>query len=218
MPRSPILLVLALLLVAASAAPLSGAAAAPEPQSDRSGVQGPPEVAPAIRSVLQPGVTVEADGVPVTVWPVRRLEPRDGTAAGLGVVFTGIAPGALLGAVRFGGTWTGYRGQRVEAGLYTLRYAVEPEDGYHMGVSFYRDFAILVPAELDDGEAVQPEERLLAFGAVSAGGTHPAVLALWPADGNPRGTLFDNDLGQPTLVVTADGVTLGLVLSGTGEV
>jgi hypothetical protein len=38
-----------------------------------------------------------------------------------------------------------FRGQQVPVGFYTLRYALIPDDGNHLGVSPNPDFLLLIP-------------------------------------------------------------------------
>lgn len=164
-------------------------------------------------------IAVEVAGVAFEVRPARELARRDGAAAGLGIALPQISPGALLGALTTAAEWTDYRGQEIAPGTYFLRYAVEPEDGYHVGLTFYRDFALLLPAQPGPAPAVADDaEALIGAARKASGGHHPAVLALWPAGDAAAGELFDNDLGQPTLAIAVGEATLGLVLAGTGEV
>lgn len=201
--------VVGVLLVPAVLLALPMVEQAPEP---------PPTLADAVRGHLAGGYAVSSEpGPAVTLWPVDEVARRDGSAAGLGVAHTALRPGGLLGALSLAGEWTDYRGQAIPAGDYTLRYAVAPEDGCHMGVSFYRDFAVLAPAGSDTEPAPLDRDAVVELG-LAAAGAHPAVMALWPADGEEAGALFDNDLGQPTLVTKGGETSLGWVIEGTGEI
>ena len=42
-----------------------------------------------------------------------------------------------------------YRGQAIPPGSYTLRYAMLPQDGNHMGVAPNPDFLLAIPAAID---------------------------------------------------------------------
>lgn len=176
----------------------------------------PQGVAAPLRRALTAPVEL-GDGGLLRLWPAAAAPSGDG-GAGLGIALPSLQPGGLLGVVEVGDGWRDYKGQGVAAGVYTLRYLVEPEDGYHLGVSLYRDFALLVPAAEDAEPTPWAEEELITAAAGSAGGNHPAVLALWPADGRAPGERFDNDMGQPTLAVAVGELTVGVVLEGTGEV
>jgi hypothetical protein len=203
------------------------AAAAPTPAPPAESVTAvdpapPSELAAAVRDGLGAGggLRVVLDGEPLAeIWLNQALPAGgNGAAGGFGVAFPGMTKGGLVGAVRLLREWSDYRGSRVAAGVYTLRYAVEPADGAHTGVSLYRDFLILVPAAADDGRAASTADELVAAGRGSTGGAHPAVLALFPPVGEgetPR--IADNELGQPMLVATSGEAILGLVLAGRGD-
>jgi hypothetical protein len=178
----------------------------------------PSTVPAAVAELLGDGVPVLTEEMGLTVWPVRHLATGDDGAAGLGVAFPSLPPGDLLGVLELATSWTDYKGQEIPPGVYTLRYQVEPEDGYHLGVSLYRDFALLMPAAEDSDPAPRGVEELIAAAAGAAGTKHPAVLAMWPVFEGEPGDLVDNDLGQPTLVLELAGTRVGLVLEGTGEV
>ncbi|MGD2116452.1 MAG: hypothetical protein PVG07_15460 [Acidobacteriota bacterium] len=187
----------------------------------------PAELAPALREALAAEGTLVRDGEePVLrVW-LRASPAGSGDSGGgggeLGVAFGSLPEGGLLGVVALERPWVDYREQTVAPGLYTLRYLVEPVDGAHMGVSYYRDFVLLVPAADDAGpEAAYAEDELVAASRAAAGTNHPAVMALFPvaADGAP--TIVDNEMGQPTLALrmpgSEEGDQVGLVVEGTGE-
>jgi len=202
---------------AASAAPARAGSGVAEDAEDGGSANGEAE-ASWRQAVVEPPTATRVDAVGLEVWAARELTLRDGAAAGLGVAFPRIAPGALLAVVSFDAPWTDYRGQRVAPGRYLLRYAVQPEDGYHVGLTFYRDFALLLPPGEAPVAPVVGDEAALVEASRPASGHHPAVLALWPADGRAPDERFDNDLGQPVLVLAVGEERVGLVLAGTGEI
>jgi hypothetical protein len=211
-PRSAIAVVLVVGWAGAFVAP---AAAGPPAAVPAAAV--PDVVTATVAELLGDGIAAESGDGRLTIWPVREL-PAGGGADGLGIAFPALSPGGLLGVVELSAPWTDYRGQQIAPGVYTLRYLVEPEDGYHLGVSLYRDFALLVTAAEDADPATRTMADLVQAAAGAAGTKHPAVLALWPVGETAAGESFDNDLGQPTLVIEVGGVRLGMVLAGTGEV
>lgn len=190
----------------------------------------PTELPSPLRAALAPeGVRVVEEGRPLLrIWwraQAPASEGSGGAAHGLGVAFGDLPEGALLGLMVLEREWTDYRGQTVSPGLYTLRYLVEPADGAHTGVSYYRDFLLLVPVEQDDGPAtVYSEEELVDASRGAAGTNHPAVLALFPVRADSTPAIVDNETGQPTLAVELPGADggeariLGLVLRGVGEI
>lgn len=176
-----------------------------------------------VPSGLPPALRAElvAEGVSagsLEVW-LRREPPLGEPREGLGIAFGRLAPGALAGAVRLTSDWTDYKGQKIAAGLYTLRYAIEPVDGSHMGVSAYRDFFLLVPAADDPGPSGVPAPPdLYALSTKASRTNHPAALALFPVERVEKAALVKNEAGQPTLAIPFGEITLGIVVEGTGEI
>lgn len=180
----------------------------------------PAPIAPAVKSLLaETGAAVAVDGkTAVEVWIRREPERREGAAPKLGVAFGTIAEGSLIGAAHFPGGFKDYMGNAVPAGTYTLRYAVQPADGNHMGVSIHRDFLVLVRAADDADPKALAYADLLAASRKATGHGHPAVLSVFPPGKDAAvPSIVANELDQPMLVVAAGGVRLGLVFEGQGE-
>jgi hypothetical protein len=206
---------LALLLLLLLLAPALAQAAPPRVEA----AGPPPEALPAtLRSaVAADGARAVTEKTTMEVWLRREPALKTGAPESLGASFGSLTPGALAGAVRFHAAWTDYHGRPVAAGLYTLRYAVQPADGYHMGVSAYRDFFLLIPATDDPGPGtVLPTENLIRLSRKSTG-SHPGVLALFPTPAVQKPAGVDNEIGQPTLAIPYGTLTLGLVVEGRGE-
>jgi hypothetical protein len=104
------------------------------------------------------------------------------------IQFPFLAEGALLGAVRFPGEGHDYRDQTIAKGVYTLRYGLQPVNGDHLGVSPFRDYALLLPGSKDNGLADVPKKPLEERSAESAGTSHPAVLMLLTAPASAAAT------------------------------
>ena len=92
-----------------------------------------------------------------------------------------LAEGELLGALRFPGEGHDYRDQTIAKGVYTVRYGIQPVNGDHLGVSPYRDYALLLPAAKDKTTDDLAKKPLEDRSAESAGTSHPAVLMLLTA-------------------------------------
>lgn len=201
---------------------VSGWAWGGDPRLATSPAQMPDGVPPAVREVLDPGgfeVELE-DGAGLEFWLRKELPVRDSASPGLGVSFGRLEAGTLVGILQVRGTWSDYRRTPIRSGLYTLRYAIQPADGNHLGVSFYRDFLLLVPVGDDGGPtATYSHDDLVALSKKASGINHPAVLALFPVQGpasEPR--LIRNEIDQWTLAVPLSPFTLGLVVEGHGEI
>jgi len=193
---------------------------AADPVLEKSGA--PPESIPAtLKDQLQPtGVKIQVDGkVLGEFWMRKQLPTAEGSNSGLGIHFTAIPDGTFAGVVQFPENWKDYKGQSIPAGVYSLRYGIEPADGNHMGVSTYRDFLLLIPvAEDKDPAAKYKTEELVPMSAKAAGTNHPAVLALFPVwEEVTEPKLYKNDSDQWTLAVPFGPTRLGVVLLGHGE-
>jgi len=179
------------------------------------GGAAPAQIPAAVRAVLESHADVLADahGAPVCeIWWRRGVPEQKSTAASGDVLYGGLSAGEFLGVLRFPKAGTDYRGQAVKPGFYTLRYALIPQDGNHMGVSSFRDFVLLVPVADD----VAPKQNL-AFDALmkasrlATGTGHPGIMMLDPALQDPSATYpaaTQDDQGNWALNVKLD-VTSG---------
>jgi hypothetical protein len=113
------------------------------------------------------------NGVPV--------EPKKDVS---GAIYTEIGDSTVVGVVSFPKASNDYRGQGIKPGVYTLRYALHPTDGNHMGISPYRDFLLLIPAAADSeiGAKIKFED-LAKMSARSAGTNHPTPFSLVSPEG-----------------------------------
>jgi hypothetical protein len=196
---------------------------AAEPQLAKTETAPPDTVSAEIRGILGPGaLRVTAEGKTLAEFWLRSEVPvKETPSEELGVTFGQLAQGTLLGVVRLEASWSDYKDSPIPAGVYTLRYAVEPADGNHMGVSLYRDFLLLIPAS-DDAtvEVSWSPDELVGQSLASTGTPHPAVLALFPIWEEPSEPgLVRNEMEQWTLAVPVGSIspTLGLVVEGHGE-
>ena len=140
----------------------------------------PKELSEPVRSLLsEKGMSVsdEKGKLICTVWPVKTLDAK-GTKAEL--KYSNIEPTTITGAVKFAETWTDYRKQKVKAGVYTLRIAVQPMDGDHMGTAPYNEFLLLLPATEDKKAELLDVETMHELSAKSTTRKHPAMMLLFP--------------------------------------
>ena len=140
-----------LLFLSLAVLSLTVAAAGQEYTVETFAAPAPEELAPAVRETLA-GEAVRVLGPKgpfCDIWLRDPVPVKAGAAMQLGIAYNQLRQGSLLGAIRFHGEVTGYRKQRVQPGVYTLRYALHPVDGNHMGVAPQRDFLLLAPADDD---------------------------------------------------------------------
>ena len=89
--------------------------------------------------------------------------------------------------MQFPGEGHDYRDQTIAKGVYTIRYGLQPVNGDHLGVSPFRDYALLLPAAKDKTVASLPRKQLEDQSAESAGTSHPAVFFMLDVPGRrPR--------------------------------
>jgi len=111
------------LLVASLSANLTQAA-------DLSGVKHsdpvPAEIAAPVAAKVAPGgVRATASGTTITFWWVTDLP---------GASWTDVPEGTLVGAVKLDADMRDIRGRPLKAGVYTLRYGIQPKTDDHFGV------------------------------------------------------------------------------------
>jgi hypothetical protein len=96
------------------------------------------------------------------------------------VAWSSIDEGTLVGAVRLSANFPDIRGNTMKAGVYTLRYGIQPADGNHLGVSPYREFLLLSPAAADKSVGALGHDGTIAVSKQTIGTTHPAAWSLDP--------------------------------------
>ncbi|HEY6333001.1 MAG TPA: hypothetical protein VI756_27000 [Blastocatellia bacterium] len=174
---------------------------------------------------------LEADGYKISlgdgtevcrIWLSKGLATRAKTDTP-GVLFNQIGDSALVGVISFPNKTTDYRGQVIKAGSYTLRYALQPADGNHLGIAPNRDFLLMSPLSLDQDAAAQFKfEDLVKMSAKSAGTNHPAGLSMISADAQKTfPAAIQDDSGHTVFegkLKTASGeIAFGLIVKGVAD-
>lgn len=121
------------------------------------------------------------------IWLVKEVETKDDFKPTLTIKYP-FTSGQLLGAVRLptAGAALDFRGQELAAGVYTLRYGLQPQDGNHLGSSDTSDFGLACSAELDQDPApVAKVPDLFKLSAKAAGSAHPAIFQMVPPPAEP---------------------------------
>jgi len=154
-------------------------------QAEAIRIAPPEELSAAVREAMSEAAVrvVGPSGVLCEIWirkgiPIRPQEQKE-----LGVSFSEIAEGTLIGAVRFPASVVDFRRGRVKTGVYTLRYAFNPVDGNHQGVAPQRDFLLLAQAQADANPANIPRDELVVLSRKALGSTHPSVWSLGAESG-----------------------------------
>jgi len=139
----------------------------------------PAGVAEAVRKELLPsGVRVVRDGKPLFDFWLGKAIPARPPQESLQLRYTMLKPGTLVGAVKVHAEGHDFKNQKYPPGLYTLRYAEQPEDGDHQGTSETKDFLCLSQAAADTKPEAISQEDLIKISSKVVARKHPAVLYL----------------------------------------
>ena len=179
-------------------ADVAAAAQTPAYKVEKSSAPPPTELSAAVRDALAPDVLRVTNVPPVLggnlpeplceIWLRKFVPAAASPVKDLGITFGQIAEGTLVGAIRFSAPIKDYRNQAIPAGVYTLRYALIPVDGNHLGIAAQRDFLLLGPAAKDSDPATLTRDQTLDLSREASGTGHPSVWSLGPPDAG-AGTL-----------------------------
>ena len=176
-------LVFALVVVAL---PTSAVAAEPKLSAKVEKAAVPEALAEPIRKLLdeQALVVRDEDTEVMTVW-FRTEIPAKATEEQVknGITYREIPEGTLVGAIHFPEKFTDYRKQTIAAGVYTLRFAVQPDIGDHTGTAPHQEFCLMCQAEKDKSAEPIEKKKLIEVSSLVNEGRHPAVLLMWPNNG-----------------------------------
>ncbi len=165
------------------------AAAAPPLRVKVEKTDPPSELSPAVRGVLFDQALLVHDNhgqLVCTIWPVQNLTLKDGVKASGGAKYSHLEESTVLGAIRFANDWRDYRKQKIRAGVYVLRFGLQPMDGDHMGTAPFSEFALLCPAKEDTKPDLIDVETLHQLSAKSTTRKHPGMMLLFPIKEPPE--------------------------------
>ncbi|HXZ78585.1 MAG TPA: hypothetical protein VEG30_01565 [Terriglobales bacterium] len=138
-----------------------------------------PAASAAIVAVLEPqGYRASSGGAPLCdLWLRKDLPVAKKMIDGAN--YADLSESEFIGVIRFPNQASDFRGQEIRAGLYSMRYALLPNDGNHLGVAPARDFVLLVPLASDpDPARTFTEAELVRLGLRASGTAHPAVFSM----------------------------------------
>ena len=180
----------------------------------------PPELAAPVAAALATEVvTVTVGTAKLEFWWVKSVALAGGR---LGDALLGRRAGRLASRrVAARCRLADIRGYTVRPGVYTLRFALQPQNGDHMGISPNREF--LLPAPAADDVAVDPVgyDGAVALAKKSSRRAHPASISIDPPASTARLlSATTNDLGHQVVIVsvpTSAGtpLTFGIVVEGS---
>ena len=204
----------------------SSVAAAQDYKAATGNAPVPPEISAPVRALLSPAsISVTGPSGPLCeIWLRASIPAAAQPATALGVTYGQLVDGSIVGAIHFDAAVKDFRNQTVQPGTYVLRYALQPVDGNHQGVSDYRDFLLLTPAAADTAAANLADNDLYILSRKASGAGHPSVWSLVPADSAPTslpGIAHDTSNDFWVLYMKAAAgtspTTLGLVIVGHAE-
>ena len=205
----------------------AGPAAAQNYKAEALNEPPPSELAASVRTALSAtGIRVTGpSGALCDIWLGKAVPGKPNAPQSLGVVFPQFAQGTLMGAIRFPNSVKDYRKQQIKAGVYTLRYALLPENGNHMGVAPQRDFVLASPAAADQDPSTLTIEQTLALSRTATGSNHPSVWGLAPPEDHPKslpsvfhlddGDLWLAEFQLPLQGGTGSPLSMALVVVGS---
>ena len=167
----------------------------------------PSEIAAPVAAKVAPGgVRATAAGATITFWWVSDLP---------GASWEAVPEGTLVGAVKLDADTRDIRGRMMKAGVYTLRYAIQPKTDDHFGISPFRNFLLLSTAANDKDPATRDHDATVEVSALTLGGKHPAVWSIDPpAAKDAPLSVYTTDLGHKSLIVEVGKLKFGIVLIG----
>jgi len=167
-------------------------------------VDPPEKLTSSIRKLLDEQALIirHGDDVVMRIWfrghiPVKATEEQFKN----GLTYREIPEGTLVGVLEFPAKFIDYRKQELPAGVYTLRFAIQPDIGDHTGTSPNPEFCLLCPASDDRVVEEIEKKKLIELSSKVNEGRHPAVLLLWPNNGSDVAVKV-LDKGNGVLVAT----------------
>jgi hypothetical protein len=140
------------------------------------------------------------------VWLRKTAPTSSSPSASADVLYGSLTEGEFVGVLHFPSQGADFRGQVIKPGFYTLRYALIPQDGNHMGVNATRDAFVLCPAAADsDLTTALKFDDVVKLGRQSSGTAHPNFLVGAPVNGDTFPAVVKDDQGHSNLQVKVHG-------------
>jgi hypothetical protein len=167
------------------------------------------DVPKTLQDLLDPQGTRVVDGQGTAlceIWLRKSLPANPTPSNSSDILYGALAEGALVGVLHFPAEAADFREQAIKPGYYTLRYALIPQDGNHMGVNPYRDAIVLGPVAADTmPDAVLKFDDLVKLSRQASGTPHPALLVMGQASGDSFPSVVKDDQGHWNLQVKLHG-------------
>jgi hypothetical protein len=143
----------------------------------------PKEIDASIRAKLQSKAVQLLDGdKPVFEFWFATEILLQSKPASVSKALDAIRQTTLLGAVSVGGNQRDYRDDDLAAGVYSMRFVLQPQDGNHLGTSEFSYFVALTPAKIDTKlDGIADYKALVKASSKETTTDHPVILSLRPA-------------------------------------
>ena len=144
----------------------------------------PAELDASIRSVLQPKAVQLLDGdTPVFEFWFRSEVPLAAKPASTEKAMDALRQPTLIGAVVLQKERRDYKDNVIATGLHTMRFALQPQNGDHLGTADFNYFLVLVPAKRDAKlDAITDYKALVNASSEGTTTEHPVIISLRPAN------------------------------------
>jgi hypothetical protein len=178
-----------------------------------------------VRQVLESkGYRIFLDGTSIAaeIW-LRKDMPSQPKKETADVIYDRLVESTLVGVLRWPQASSDYRGQPVPAGFYTLRYALIPNDGNHLGVAPSRDFLLMIPVSADtDPTKVLKAPEAIALSRQASRTKHPAPLSLLAPEGGSAPAISKDDqdhyiFSAGLKLSSGEDLPFALVIKGTAQ-
>ncbi len=147
----------------------------------------PKELDASIRAKLQTKAVQLMDGEkPVFEFWFSAELPLQSKPAVVSKALDAVKQTTLIGAVAVSRDQRDYRDDELRAGIYTMRFVLQPQDGNHLGTSEFNYFAALTPARNDNKlDGIGEYKALVKASSKETSTDHPVILSLRPASSEP---------------------------------
>lgn len=145
--------------------------------------EAPKQIGESIRQTLQAKAVqlLDGDKPALELW-FRSEVPLKSKPASADKALDAIPEISLLGAVSVGSGRRDYKDNEIAAGVYTMRFGLQPQDGDHLGTAEFNYFAVLIPAASDPQlDGIKTFKEMAKASGKDTASAHPVVLSLRPA-------------------------------------
>jgi len=178
-----------LVLASAISVSLSGGTNAADLSVKVADKQPPNQISESIRKTLQPKAVQVLDGeTPLFEFWFSAEVPLKSKPASTDKALDALRETTLLGVAAVSNGQRDYKDNEIAAGVYTLRFGLQPQDGDHLGTADYPYFAVLIPARSDTAlDGVTTFKAMAKASGKETASGHPMVLSLRPVSADGAG-------------------------------